>query len=296
MPRASVILPVYNNAAFVLEAIHSILIQTYLDFELILIDDGSTDGSAHLISQITDPRVIKIFHSTNRGLVATLNEGLNMATGDYIVRMDSDDISTPDRLAVQISFMDQNPSIDLCGAAYTTSIGGVIRYNPASHEEIRTWLLFHCCICHPAIIIRNSMIHRLGVQYDGNYPHAEDYELWNRLASQIQMANLPINLLYYRQHKGQVSIQHRAIQDVTARRIRQRQFSQMGLELSDEENQIMLDILQFNVNANDYNSYVRALGFVNWVLDQNRKYPVYNQELLSMAFSRCISKIPYSVT
>lgn len=293
MPRASVILPVYNNAAFVLEAVHSILVQTYSDFELILIDDGSTDGSAYLISQITDPRVIKIFHSKNKGLVATLNEGLKMATGDYIVRMDSDDFSTPDRLAVQISFMDQNPSIDLCGAAYTTSIGGVTRVNPARHEEIRTWLLFHCCICHPAIIIRNKMIHRLGVQYDSNYPHAEDYELWNRLASQIQMANLRVNLLYYRQHKGQVSNQHRAIQDVVARRIRQRQFSQMGLELSDEENKIMVDILQFNVNVNDHNSYARALGFANWVLDQNRKYTVYNQELLNMAFSRCIAKIPY---
>lgn len=293
MPRASVILPVYNAVAFVWEAIHSILIQTYSDFELIIIDDGSTDGSAFLISQITDPRVIKIFHSTNQGLVPTLNEGFNRAAGEYIVRMDSDDISTPDRLDVQISFMDQNPLIDVCGAAFTTSSGGVMKVNPASHDEIKTWLLFHCCMCHPAIIIRNSMIHRLGIQYDSNYPHAEDYELWNRLASQVQMANLPVNLLYYRQHKGQVSIQHRAIQDATARRVRQRQFSQLGLELSDEENQIMLDILEFKINPYDYNCYIKAVGFANWVLDQNCKYQIYNQELLSMAFSRCISHLPY---
>ncbi|MEC0180317.1 glycosyltransferase [Paenibacillus peoriae] len=196
MPRASVLLPVYNTAAFVLAAINSILAQTYSDFELIIIDDGSTDGSAFLISQIADFRVIKIFHSTNQGLVATLNEGLNKATGEYIVRMDSDDISTPDRLAIQISFMDQNPLIDVCGAAFTS--GGAMKVNPASHEEIKTWLLFHCCICHPATIIRNSMIRRLGIQYDRDYPHAEDYELWNRLAFQVQMANIPINLLYYR--------------------------------------------------------------------------------------------------
>lgn len=293
MPRASVILPVYNTVAFVWEAIHSILVQTYSDFELIIIDDGSTDGSAFLISQITDPRVVKIFHSTNQGLVATLNEGFNRATGEYIVRMDSDDISTPDRLDVQISFMDQNPLIDVCGAAFTTSSGGVLKVNPASHEEIKTWLLFHCCICHPATIIRNSMIHRLNIQYDSSYPHAEDYELWNRLVSQVQIANLPINLLYYRQHKGQVSIQHRAIQDASARRIRQRQFSQLGLELSDEENQIMLDILEFKINPYDYNCYIKAVGFANWVLDQNCKYQIYNQELLSMAFSRCISHLPY---
>lgn len=293
MPRASVILPVYNNAAFVLEAIHSILAQTYSDFELIVIDDGSTDGSTFLISQISDPRVIKIFHNTNRGLIASLNEGLKKANGEYIVRMDSDDISTPDRLAVQIAYMDQNPLIDVCGAAFTSSNGGSIKVNPASHDEIKTWLLFHCCICHPAIIMRNSMIRRLGIQYDSNYPHAEDYELWNRLAFQVQMANLPINVLYYRQHNGQVSNQHKAIQDATARRIRQRQFSKLGLELSDEENQIMLDILEFKINPYDYDSYTRALGFANWVLDQNSKYLVYNQELLNMAFSRCISHIPY---
>jgi glycosyltransferase involved in cell wall biosynthesis len=293
VPRASVILPVYNNAAFVLEAIHSILAQTYTDFELIVIDDGSTDGSTFLISQILDPRVIKIFHNTNRGLIASLNEGLKKANGEYIVRMDSDDISTPDRLAVQIAFMDQNPLIDVCGAAFTSSNGGSIKVNPASHDEIKTWLLFHCCICHPAIIMRNSMIRRLGIQYDSNYPHAEDYELWNRLAFQVQMANLPINVLYYRQHNGQVSNQHKAIQDATARRIRQRQFSKLGLELSDEENQIMLDILEFKINPYDYDSYTRALGFANWVLDQNSKYLVYNQELLNMAFSRCISHIPY---
>ncbi|WOZ36399.1 glycosyltransferase family 2 protein [Paenibacillus polymyxa] len=293
MPRASVILPVYNNAAFVLEAIHSILAQTYTDFELIVIDDGSTDGSTFLISQISDPRVIRIFHNTNRGLIASLNEGLKKANGEYIVRMDSDDISTPDRLAVQIAFMDQNPLIDVCGAAFTSSNGGSIKVNPASHDEIKTWLLFHCCICHPAIIMRNSMIRRLGVQYDSNYPHAEDYELWNRLAFQVQMANIPINVLYYRQHNGQVSNQHRAIQDATARRIRQRQFSKLGLELSDEENQIMLDILEFKINPYDYDSYTRALGFANWVLEQNSKYLVYNQELLNMAFSRCISHIPY---
>ncbi|MGG4220006.1 glycosyltransferase [Paenibacillus jamilae] len=293
MPRASVILPVYNNAAFVLEAIQSILTQTYSDFELIVIDDGSTDGSTFLISQIADPRVVKIFHNTNRGLIASLNEGLKKASGEYIVRMDSDDISTPDRLAIQIAYMDQNPLVDVCGAAFTTSDGGTMKINPASHEEIKTWLLFHCCICHPAIIMRNNMIHRLGVQYDSNYPHAEDYELWNRLAFQVQMVNLPINVLYYRQHNGQVSNQHRAIQDATARRIRQRQFSQLGLELSDEENQIMLDILGFKINPYDHNSYNRALGFANWVLAQNSKYLVYNQELLNMAFSRCISHLPY---
>lgn len=293
MPRASVIMPVYNNANYVQGAIHSILTQTYTDFELIVIDDGSTDGSAFLISQIEDPRVRKVFHQQNCGLVATLNEGLRMANGEYILRMDSDDLSTPDRLGIQITFMDEHPFVDLSGTAFTYEIGGRPHVNPTSHEEIKTWLLFHCCICHPTVIMRNSMVNRLGVQYDSDYPHAEDYELWARLAPQIHMANLPINLLYYRQHTGQVSNRHRLIQADSARRIRQKQLLRLGLQLTEEENQIMLDFIHFNINTYDPSSHARARGFANWILEQNRKYQVYKQEVLNFVLSRCISNLSY---
>ncbi|MBE9913083.1 glycosyltransferase [Paenibacillus donghaensis] len=293
MPRVSVIMPVYNNAAYVQEAIQSILNQTYTDFELIIIDDGSTDGSAYLVSLVTDPRVKKVFHQENKGLVFTLNEGLDMATGDYIARMDSDDHSVPERLSIQVSYMDDNPSIDLCGSAITYSIGRNAKINPVHHEEIKAWLLFHCCICHPTVMMRNRMINRLGIRYDVNYPHAEDYELWDRLASQIQMTNLPINLHYYRLHDGQVSNQHKVMQAYSVEKIHQRQFSRLGLQLSAEENQIMHDLIHFRVNHMDYNSYTRALGFASWVLEQNRIHQVYNQEMLNMVFSRCISVLPY---
>ncbi|WP_410772551.1 glycosyltransferase family 2 protein [Fontibacillus sp. BL9] len=293
MPRASIIMPVYNNADFVMEAVDSMLGQTYKDFELILIDDGSTDGSASLISRITDYRVRRIYHQKNQGLVSTLNEGLGLATGEYIVRMDSDDISMPNRLERQVSFMDQNPDIGLSAAAFASSGAERPKVNPANHEEIKTWLLFHCCICHPLVIMRNDLVQRLGVRYDSNYPHAEDYELWNRLAFETKVANLPDNLLFYRQHSGQVSHRHKAIQDESARRIRQRQFSQLGLELSAEENQIMLDFVFFRINQWDQHSYTRALGFANWVLEQNAKYKVYDQQMLNLAFSRCISNLPY---
>ncbi len=293
VPRVSIIMPVYNNAAFVQEAIHSMLIQTFKDFELIVIDDGSKDGSAELIDQFKDPRIRKIIHRQNRGVVSVLNEGLGLATGEYIARMDSDDISTPDRLNIQVSFMDQNPAVGLSAGAFTTFIGGRPKINPFSHEEIKTWLLFHCCIAHPTVIMRNSIVQQLGVRYDSNYPHAEDYELWNRLAFQTQLANLPVNMLYYRTHSGQVSHLHRAIQNDSARRVRQRQFSRLGLHLSDEENRIMLDFIHFNINPADYPGYFRAVGFARWLLEQNAKHRVYDQQMLNMALSRCISHLPY---
>lgn len=293
VPRASIIMPVYNNAAFVQEAIHSMLVQTYKDFELIVIDDGSTDGSAELIDRFKDPRIRKIMHRQNRGVVSALNEGLSLATGEYIVRMDGDDVSTPNRLDIQISFMNQNPDIGLSAGAFTSSVNGKPKINPSSHEEIKTWLLFHCCIAHPTVIMRNSIVQRLGIRYDRNYPHAEDYELWNRLAFQTKLANLPVNMLYYRIHGGQVSHVHRAIQDDSARRVRQRQFSRLGLHLSDEENRIMLDFIHFNINPADYNGYFRAVGFARWLLEQNAKHRVYDQQMLNMALSRCISHLPY---
>jgi glycosyltransferase involved in cell wall biosynthesis len=293
VPRISVIMPVYNNAIYLQDAVNTILLQTFNDLELIIIDDGSTDGSAGIIHEITDTRVRKIFHTENMGIVTSLNQGLDLAQGEYIARMDSDDVAALNRLEVQAYFMDQNPAIDICGTGYTTNYLGPVKLNPMHHEEIKVWLLFNCCILHPSVMMRRRSIERLGIRYDYNYPHAEDYELWNRLSSSAQFANLPHNLMYYRPHEGQISNKHRAIQDHTARRIRERQLSQLGIQLSDEEYALMAKLAEFRVNSEDFEDYRTATGFANWLLDQNRQHHVFDQDLLRMALSRCISRVPY---
>ncbi|NJJ38390.1 glycosyltransferase family 2 protein [Paenibacillus apii] len=293
MPKISVIMPVYNNALYLQEAVNSILLQTLTDLELIIIDDGSTDGSAGIIHEIRDTRVRKIFHSENMGIVTSLNQGLDLARGQYIARMDSDDIAALNRLEVQAYFMDQNRSIDVCGTGYTTNYLGPVKLNPMNHEEIKVWLLFYCCILHPSVMMRRSSVNRLHIRYDSNYPHAEDYELWNRLSTCAQLANIPHNLMYYRLHGGQVSNTHRAIQDDSARRIRQRQLSGLGIQLSDEEYAQLVKLAEFRVNAENYEEYQAAAGFANWLIEQNRQSRVFNEELLTMALSRCISRVPY---
>jgi glycosyltransferase involved in cell wall biosynthesis len=285
-------MPVYNTAPYLMAAINSILWQTYGDLEFIIVDDRSTDGSAQMIDEVKDIRVKKIFHTEQMGVVASLNEALAIAQGEYIARMDSDDISALNRLEVQNAFMDQNPHIDLCATGFITKHPGPVKINPLHHEEIKVWLLFHCCIAHPTIMVRRSSLDRLGFSYDANYPHAEDYELWNRLASNAQFANLPLNLYYYRIHGGQVSSRHRQIQDYSARKIRQRQLTQLGMQLSDEEYSILMRLVEFRVNPGDFENYKTAAGFANWLLDQNRVYKVYNQDILNMALSRCISGQP----
>lgn len=292
MPKISVLMPVYNTAPYLRDAINSILWQTYGDMEFIIIDDGSTDGSAGIIQEIKDIRVKKIFHTEQKGVVASLNEGLAIAQGEYIARMDADDMSALNRFEVQNLFMDENPHIDLCGTGFITKYQGPVKINPQQHEEIRVWLLFHCCIAHPTIMVRRSSIDRLGFSYDANYPHAEDYELWNRIAPNAQFTNLPLNLYYYRIHGGQVSTKHRQIQDYSARRIKQRQLSQLGMQLSDKEYEILMRLAEFRVNPWDFENYRTAAGFANWLLDQNRIYQLYNQDILAFALSRCISGQP----
>lgn len=293
MPRVSVIMPVYNNAMYLQEAVNTILWQTLNDLELIIIDDGSTDGSGGIIHELKDTRVKKIFHSVNMGIVTSLNEGLDLAQGEYIARMDSDDIAALNRLEVQAYFMDQHPYVDICGTGYTTNYLGPVKLNPMHHEEIKVWLLFHSCLLHPSVMMRRSSIDRLGIRYDYNYPHAEDYELWNRLSSTAQLANVPHNLMFYRPHEGQISNKHRLIQDDSARRIRQRQLLQLGIQLSDEEYSLLVKLAEFGVNSEDFENYRTAVGFANWLIDQNRIHRIFDHDILNMALSRCISRVPY---
>lgn len=293
MPKVSVIMSTYNNDIYLQASIESVLYQTYRDFEFIIIDDGSTDRTAHMLPMVKDPRVKVIRHDTRWGLVGSLNQGLSIAKGEYIARMDADDISFIDRLAIQVGYMEANPHIEICGTGLILSLQGNPKLNPVTHDEIQTWLLFHCCIAHPTVMMRRRTIDRLQIRYDPNYPHAEDYELWNRFAPHARMANLPIPLLYYRQHQGQVSRSFRETQEFSARRIHERQLSFIGVFPTEEEYKTHMDFVNFNIDANDYESYSRALQWAEKLLVHNSMYPYFNQQMLNTALSRCISHIPY---
>ncbi|CAM4445679.1 glycosyltransferase family 2 protein [Paenibacillus tarimensis] len=293
MPKVSVIMSVYNNAPYLQEAVSSILCQSFRDFELLIFDDCSTDGSSEILDSIKDPRVRVIHNSYNRGLVANLNAGLDMAQSKYIARMDGDDISYPDRFLLQIQFMDANPDIGLCSTAMQVSTAGKPKINPLRHEDIQAWLLFHCCISHPVVMMRNSIIQQHHIRYDANYPHAEDYELWNRVAPYVKMANLPEVLFYYRRHTGQVSSQHVKVQNDSAKRVRMREFNNLGLYPTEEEYKIHMRCVDFAINPHDPVHYYPALAWAEKLLAQNRVAKRFNQEALNIALSRCISRLPY---
>lgn len=212
-PKISVVMPVYNAAAHLVEAVRSVLAQTFAEFELLAINDGSTDDSARILQEFSDPR-LRILHQENQGVVAALNRGIREARGSFICRMDSDDICAPDRLARQVEYLDAHNDIALLGGFIATidedghELAPVVPY-PISHEEIwaglgvRPWV-----ICHPAVMFRRQAALEAGL-YDPAFLHAEDAEFFARLMSRHRAANLPRVVLRYRLRRGGVSMKNK---------------------------------------------------------------------------------------
>ena len=214
MTRVSVLMPVYNGVAYLREALDSILRQTFSDFELVVINDGSTDRSADVIKSYVDHRVHYYENGQNIGLARSLNRGLSLTRGQYIARMDQDDISLPERLERQLAFMEAHPEVGVLGTAcqHIDDSGrpGVTWPNPAQHSLIRWHLCFACSMIHPTVMMRKHTIQELG-GYGSEAIHgrekygAEDYDLWRRASRVTQLANLPEVLLYLRKHESNVT-------------------------------------------------------------------------------------------
>lgn len=197
-PRVTVLMPVYNAEATLREAMDSILAQTLTDFEFLIIDDGSTDGSAAIIRSYNDPRIHLVQNERNLKLAATLNRGLDLARGEYVARMDADDISLPERLTRQVAFMDAHPAVGISGTwAEAFGEAHFSMPNPTDSERIRAKLLFDSALVHPAVILRPALLARHGLAYRELYP-IDDYDLWQRAARVFPLANLPETLLRYR--------------------------------------------------------------------------------------------------
>ncbi len=206
-PLISVVLPVYNASGFLIETLESISAQTFQDWELIAIDDGSSDASLSVMKTYAakEPRM-RIVTRPNQGLVATLNEGISLAAGKWIARMDADDICLPERFAKQLAWLEKEKA-DICGGVIKrigAHGGGNSWVFPTSHEGICTWMLFRSAFSHPTILVNREVAKRF--PYDQAFAHSEDYELWTRMAlAGVRMTNLPENILLYRIHASQVS-------------------------------------------------------------------------------------------
>jgi len=262
--KISVILPCYNAEKYIRDAIESILSQSYSNLELVVINDGSTDASLSIIESLadTDPRVMVISRE-NRGLIASLNEGISIATGSYIARMDADDISLPDRLQLQMRFMFEN-DLDLVG-------GAISRFYPSPDKKERpkfypekndalvaSILTLKSRIAHPTLLAKKAVFD--SCRYDPRFKHAEDYALWLQvvLSGKFRIGNYPGLVLRYRSHPTQVHKLHGSAEKGMKRLI----FTTLMLPLVENDSallEIISDFWQSNSLATKYRG-IFALG------------------------------------
>jgi len=233
MPKVSVIMPVYNAGLYLHRAVSSILSQTFQDFEFLVIDDGSTDGSQEVVRSFSDKRIRFIQNSQNTGVASTLNKGLNLASSKYIARMDGDDISAPTRLISQVALLERKCHLGICGAWVRTldcnGKGHVIRF-PRDAETIRSFILFNNPLNHPVVMMRKSLIEKYQLRYDQSCLAAQDYEFWSRCLACFDAENIPKALLTWRINKAGMTHRNFENSNEVAMTVQARELARLGFQ------------------------------------------------------------------
>jgi len=204
-------MPVYNGEKYLKTAIQSVLDQTFTDFELVIADDGSFDGTESIIKSFSDTRIIHL-KLPHRGIVQTLNDGIRSSCGEYIARMDADDEALPQRFMEQISCFKNDPDLTVCGS-YVTTIDengketGTYSYSPESHRGIMAYLRRGNAFVHPTVMFRKEVFEKAGGYK--KFLHAEDYELWTRMVPKGKACTITHPLLRYRVHASSITRKNR---------------------------------------------------------------------------------------
>lgn len=254
IPTVSILLPVYNGEKYLADVMESILSQTYSDFEVVVVDDGSTDGSVEIIRAYADKdtRVRLICHT--HGFIDTLNKGLAECQGTYIARMDADDKMKPERLERQVTVMDGNPDIAFC-ASYMQRMDGEEIFNSGLSgkiERLATTLLLGNFISHPTVMLRRKFLEEHHLQYCKGYDYAEDYKLWTEVAEVGgSLYIIPEPLVEYRMSDGQVSRVHHEEQYDSALRIKNELIEWLLHQEGVRESKDLMELYRLLSNLNE---------------------------------------------
>jgi len=278
-PLVTVFMAAYNAEPFIRESILSVINQTFGDFELLIVNDGSTDNTVGVIESIKDPRIRLVHNDENRGLLYTRNRLLDLATGKYIAILDSDDIASPNRLKHQVSFMESHPDIALCGgnAAVINESGEPtgINYIEPFDETIEVFMLFGNPYINSTAIFKRDVFLALGGYKD--YDPAEDFELFTRIAAKYPVANLNETLVQYRIHFNNISLKDNSKQIKNEVRILHNLRKQLGLTNDELWSAIHLSLYKRQTNQFTVKEYAT---FLNEVKLANRQTKRYKQNIL----------------
>jgi hypothetical protein len=208
-PRVSVVMAVHDGERYVGAAVDSVLAQTYRDLELIVVDDGSSDRSAAIVRERADPRVRIVTNARNVGLAPSLNAGIAEARGEFVARLDADDVALPGRFARQVEYLDAHPDVALLGSWYhemaEDGTRGVAVRTPTRHWELRWHLHLYCPFAHSSVMWRRELVAKRVGGYDGRLAYSMDYDLWWRISAALRVAILPSFLVDLRAHGGSMT-------------------------------------------------------------------------------------------
>jgi glycosyltransferase involved in cell wall biosynthesis len=281
-PKISVIIPVYNGERFVRDAIDSILHQTFADFELIIINDGSSDSSANIILSYADPRIVFINNDENTGLPNVRNQGLDASRGEYIAWLDCDDISVPCRLEKQAKLLDNNSQIGVCGAwmKITSNSNDSIAQYPTDPEYIRASLLFNNCLANSTVMMRAACTREIGLRFELSHYLSQDYGLWVRIPKTWRIINLPEVLTIYRLHPNQVTKIHSQKQVDISWEIQKTQLLDLGIVApSADEKKIHMSLGGFIQNTfQDPINLIKAKEYLIKLDEANKKFGKYDKK------------------
>lgn len=254
----------YNGELVIQESLDSILNQTFKDFELLVINDGSTDKCAEKVKAYADPRIRLVHNEVNMSLVPTLNKGIQLAKGEYIIRMDQDDVCLETRFEKQVEFMDLNPDVVVCGTWFELMNTGQVIKHPTTDKALRVQMFINTPLAHPTVIIRKNILIENNLEYDNFYKNGEDYEFWYRLSKFGLLANLPEVLLRYRVHSNQITQKYSAGNRTASDMIRTKILEElMGTVTEEEKNTHFMTLV--------HHSRETPLESLNWIERLNNK-------------------------
>lgn len=291
-PLVSVLMPCYNVEDYVEESLNSILTQTYRNMEIVVINDCSKDRTGEILERMAkaDSRIRLIHNEENLKLIKTLNKGIAICNGEYIARMDSDDIALPTRIEKEVDFLERNKDHDIVSTlfyAFRSENPGRkdLHTSPLHDDELRAYMLFKSGICHPAVMIRKRVFTELGLSFGAEYLHVEDYALWSEAIYKTKIANVNEALLLYRVHKNQVSSLHEDLQTENKKKVFKIHCTQLGLPQTDDYLDVYTSVAEAVPSKSSLTYLDKCEEFMLSLIELNKKRPFCNAAYLEALLS-----------
>lgn len=289
LPVISVIMPVFNGEKHMSAAIQSVLSQSFSDFELLIVDDGSTDHTKEIALSFNDRRIKFIQNSSNKGIVYSRNLAIQNSKGRFIANLDSDDIALSTRFEKQFLFFEKNPEYSVIGTNVQlidddSKITGSIDYTSFNHP-IKENLFFYNCFAQSSTMIRKECLKKFDEIYQAQHPLAEDYDLWVRLSENIKMINLPDFLTQYRISLSGISRLKKDAIQTSVKKIHEYQLKNLGLIPSDEQMIIHEKFIQMELEYSIASAW-NAFNWIDKIISSNQQSNRYSHSFLQHSLKR----------